>query len=392
MQLGALLQALGPAASYYPALARATGGATAAIFYTILLQWQARQGGGGVSCTPAELEAATGLNADEQQLARALLEARSLLQARSQQGQSCTFYPETAPLAERLDAPAADGAAGPPERAPAAPADPHFPVRRPTAGVPVSPDYRFQGPWQSEQQLQAFQRALLEYAKQQGMRNPSAWAFKVIDGLTKGIHSPFWDEFAAGRPLGESQQVQREWEVAPGVPYPAFEEERIQYYRHKGEPLEAAVAKARADLRDPVLGQDLWDGFLRKCDRLADEAITAREAGVSHPALPSSFTERRQVTKESVMEKLARAGSPAASLTAETSSEGGGEDTAQASQRGTDGGSDTPADEAEVPSLEALRRAYRTPMGREYVERQIAAHPEWGYAIEGGEVVDRYPF
>ncbi|MFP3435268.1 hypothetical protein SB781_36515, partial [Paraburkholderia sp. SIMBA_061] len=86
----------------------------------------------------------------------------------------------------------------------------------------------------SQQQLEAFQDELLNYAKQQGYSNPGGWVFKIIDSITKGIKSPFWDEFLAGIPLGESQKVQQEWEIEPGVPYPAFESERIQYYVHKG--------------------------------------------------------------------------------------------------------------------------------------------------------------
>jgi hypothetical protein len=31
-------------------------------------------------------------------------------------------------------------------------------------------------------------------------------------------------------------------------------------------------------------------------------------------------------------------------------------------------------------------------MTRSWVEEQIAKHPEWGYTIVDGEVVDQYPF
>jgi hypothetical protein len=52
----------------------------------------------------------------------------------------------------------------------------------------------------------------------------------------------------------------------------------------------------------------------------------------------------------------------------------------------------SPASTGDIPSLAALQSAYKTPMGRTLVERQIAEHPEWGYGIVDGEVVDLMPF
>jgi hypothetical protein len=166
------------------------------------------------------------------------------------------------------------------------------------------------------------------------------------------------------------------------VPYPAFEEERIQYYVHKGEPLEAAVSKARADLRNPVLGKDLWEGFLRKCDRLADDALKAKQQGVDTPYLPSSFNEKPQITKDSVMRKLG-AIAPQLALNQSTS------DPIPALPKLAETASPTPA---EIPSISSLQKAYQTPLGRSIVEKQIAANPEWGYEIVDGEIVESIPF
>jgi hypothetical protein len=188
--------------------------------------------------------------------------------------------------------------------------------------------------------------------------------------MSKGVLCPFWDEFVQGVPLGSSQQVQREWEIAPGQAYPAFEEERIQYYVQRGEPIEAATAKARRDLRNPVLAKDLWDGFLRKCDRVADEAVKAQQLGVQNPYLPPAFQAPTPITKEQVMEKLARIASP--SIPPEP----------QATHSTPPG----------TPSLKALQKAYKKPMGRTLIKRLIEQHPEWGYGIKNGRVVDLYPF
>ncbi|MGA9381019.1 MAG: hypothetical protein WBV73_19815, partial [Phormidium sp.] len=262
----------------------------------------------------------------------------------------------------------------------------NVPWQRQPIAIKVTPNYQFSGPWQTPEQFAEFQKALLEYAKEKGFYNPSEWVFKTIDGITKGIVSPFWDEFMQGIPLGESQKVKRDWEIETGIAYPAFEEERIQYYVQKGEPLEVAVSKARSDLRNPVLGKDLWEGFLRKCDRIADEAIKAKKSGIQNPYLPPSFRDKPTVTKESVMQKLS-ALSPQFSLNSSnyqalTELNENNENVEDKNQHLS----------KNPPRIEALQAAYQTPMGRTLVEKQIAENPEWGYAIIDGEVVDITPF
>ncbi|MCW6036606.1 hypothetical protein K4A83_10070 [Spirulina subsalsa FACHB-351] len=120
-----------------------------------------------------------------------------------------------------------------------------------------------------------------------------------------------------------------------------------------------AVAKARKELRDPRLAQDLWDGFLRKCDRLADEGLKAQKLGVKTPYLPSAFTEKKAVTKESVMAKLAQLHNQVnlpPSLEQNKSPKN---------------------DTSPPPSLESLQKAYENPLGRNIVEQQLQKHPEW---------------
>jgi hypothetical protein len=263
--------------------------------------------------------------------------------------------------------------------------DKFFPVRRQPVAVKVTPHYQFTGPWESPEQFEEFQRALLEHFKQQGVDNPGGWVFRIVDGMTKGLVSPFWDEFVAGLPLGQSQKVQRDWEIEPGVPYPAFEEERTQYYLQKGEPLEVAVSRARSDLRNPVLGKDLWEGFLRKCDRMADEAIKAKQLGVTTPYLPPSFTHKPQVTKQGVINKLSEL-TPQLSLSSSS-------DSPIEQSLEPDNVEEEPSKlPSNVPPISTLQEAYKTPMGRTLVKRQIAEHPEWGYGIVDGQVVDVLPF
>ncbi len=407
MQVGIFLGNLGNPLIYYPKLANITGGVSASILLCQLFQWQSQltNPDGWVQTKTAEIEQATGLNAAEQAIARQQLKERLLLKEKLQNpdAESLELWADidefeakintyltansdnsrTQTLPKSLNYPVEivpDYSAS----IPSIKTDQFFGQPRKLIGVAVTPNYQFSGPWNSQEQLHNFQRALEAYARERnlGFGNPSGWAFKIIDSITKGLTSTFWDEFIAGIPLGESQKVQRDWEIAPQVPYPAFEEERIQYYVHKGEPLEAAVSKARADLRNPVVGKDLWEGFLRKCDRLADDVFQAKQQGVDTPYLPSSFNEKPPITKDSVMRKLG-AIAPQFALNQSTS-EAIPEPPKLAEQA-----SPTPA---EIPSISALQKAYNTPLGRSIIEKQIAANPDWGYEIVDGEIVESIPF
>jgi hypothetical protein len=411
MKIGIFLGNLGNPAIYYPKLAQITGGVTASIFLCQLLQWQAQQSNSDewVKTNSGEIEKATGLNREEQEFAIELLKVRSLLKEKSTNPNTDTLelwadidafedkfnnffannQTETIiePIRDRTNRPVEIlSENSPPQRA--VKTDKYFGQPRQQIAVAVTPNYQFSGPWNSQSELHNFQRALEEYARVRnlGFGNPSGWAFKVIDSMTKGLTSSYWKDFIEGKALGESQKVQREWEIEPEVPYPAFEEERIQYYVHKGEPLEAAVSKARADLRNPVLGKDLWEGFLRKCDRIADDALKAKNLGVQTPYLPPSFTEKPQFTKESVMKKL-EAIAPQLSLTPST---------AHTLPIGTLEQQESQETESdllvEAPSIESLQKACKTPMGRSIVEKQIAANPEWGYEIVDGEIIESIPF
>ena len=407
MKIGIFLGSLGNPGIYYPKLAQITGGVAGSILLCQLLQWQSQLGNSEnwVQTTTAEIEKATGLNSEEQELAIRLLKVRSLLKAKSTNPNSdiLELWVDLDAFEEKINKLLTHNSADiitqiipennnhhvqiiaeTPLQNYALKTDKFFGQPRQQIAVAVTPNYRFSGPWNSQEQLHNFQRALEAYAQERnlGFGNPSGWAFKIIDSITKGLTSTFWDEFIAGIPLGESQKVKRDWEIAPEVPYPAFEEERIQYYVHKGEPLEAAVSKARSDLRNPVLGKDLWEGFLRKCDRLADDAIKAKQQGVDTPYLPSSFNEKPQITKDSVMRKLG-AIAPQFSLNQSTS------DPTPEPPKLPETTSPIPA---EIPSISALQKAYNTPLGRSIIEIQIAANPDWGYEIIDGEIVESIPF
>jgi len=409
VKIGVFLRDLGKSAVYYPRLAKVTGGVSAAIFFCQLLQWQSQLSNpyDWVKISVEEIEKETGLTVVEQELARRELVDRSLLKERlvNGQGNRLEFWPNLEVFEDKLQKllpefrsnyainMQSETITSPGEVIKTA-SHPNLvinnhknvPWQRQPIAVKVTPNYQFSGPWKTPEQFEEFQRALLEYFKNKGDKNPAESVFWTIDRMTKGIVSPYWDDFIQGIPLGESQKVKRDWEIEPGVAYPAVEEERIQYYIQKGEPLEEAVSKARSDLRNPVLGKDLWEGFLRKCDRIADEAIKAKKLGIKTPYLPPSFTDKPTITKDSVMEKLT-AVSPQFSLESDRypSLDQMNDNEQKVPQIKPDSASD-------VPNIDTLKGVYKTPIGRSLVEKQIAEHPEWGYAIVDGELVDLTPF
>ena len=407
MKLGLFLRHLGTPLIYYPKLAKFTGGVAASILFCQVFDWQSQLSHPQewVKITSDEIEKATGLNPSEQELARLQLQERLLLKARLVNDTTLELWADIDALENKLDNIFTDRSSDIIARNSGETKNPpvevvtNYPTsnltiktdkffgqpRQPTT-VRVTPHYKFSGPWQSDEQFEEFQRILLEYYKNQGHPNPSRSVFYEIDNMTKGLISPLWDDFISGKPLGESQKVKREWEIEPGVPYPAFEEERTQYYVHKGEPLEQAVLKARSDLRNPILGRDLWEGFLRKCDRIADEAIKAKKHGLETLYLPASFTDKPQITKESVMKKL-EAIAPQFSLLSSNShvfSE------ANLEQQEIEEQASHSSDD--IPSIASLQEACKTTIGRNMIENLIAKNPDWGYEMVDGQVIESIPF
>ncbi len=102
------------------------------------------------------------------------------------------------------------------------------------------------------------------------------------------------------RPSGKA-----DWEIEPGVPYPAFVEWKAQQYRKQGGHLaDAAIANAKSEFRkNPARTADLWQEFLSYSNQAADNALVAQQAGIK-AEMPSCFSEAAPATKEEVLRKL----------------------------------------------------------------------------------------
>ncbi|MBP0019818.1 MAG: hypothetical protein J7647_19975 [Cyanobacteria bacterium SBLK] len=388
-------ESLGESYSYYPKLAKLAGGIAAGIFLGYLLEkmssseWE--------ELKVADVERDTGLSSKEQELARKYLKNRNFLREKAsgedlQLSLNYSEFQEKLEIFEKLIFSSSEISTNSFNEVSSnnncsekIVGDAFFPAPRKSSDLTINPHYRFEGPWRSQKQFENFQKALLEHFKIQGLDNPMAYVFKIIDGMTKGIISPFWEEFIEGNPLGSSQKIQQEWEIEPGIPYPAFFEEIVQYYIHKGEPIEAATARANRELQSVDRAKSWWEGFLRKCDRLADEAIKAKELGLQTPYLPPSFSIRDRIDKQQIIDKLLFLQQPHSLPESSQSRE-------SLPQTELSEVAESNKIEPYAPSLPILQKAYNTPLGQSYIARQIAAHPEWGYEVIDGKIVDRYPF
>ena len=85
-----------------------------------------------------------------------------------------------------------------------------------------------EAPWKDEGQFKRFYRALIQALPiVANAHSPQGLAQVIIRQLRSGIPHTYWDDFAAGLPIGASTKP--EWEVEPGVPYPMF----IEYLTEK---------------------------------------------------------------------------------------------------------------------------------------------------------------
>jgi hypothetical protein len=130
--------------------------------------------------------------------------------------------------------------------------------------------------------------------------------------------------------------------------------------------------------------------FLRKCDRIADEAIKAKELGVKTPYLPPAFSIKERATKQQVIEKLLLLQDEQLARSKERPTLN--KKSVSLPQNAHAQLAETSRIELDAPSLSILQKAYDTKIGRKFIARQIATHPEWGYQIVDDKIIDLYPF
>ncbi|MGB5709613.1 MAG: hypothetical protein WBM44_01695, partial [Waterburya sp.] len=148
-------------------------------------------------------------------------------------------------------------------------------------------------PWQDETEKSQFYRALIQALPMvANSHSPQGLAKTIIAQLKRGEEHTYWDDFAAGLPIGTSTMP--EWEIEPGVPYPMF----IEYLTEKiikgnnTQTQEQARNEVFRILSQPRQAKAFWGQFKRSVINVSEQVDRDRALGVSNPNTPTWTRER----------------------------------------------------------------------------------------------------
>ena len=177
--------------------------------------------------------------------------------------------------------------------------------KRRSAVLGVSPKSNFvkkrdsKAPWQDETERTQFYRALIQALPTvANSHSPQGLAKTIIAQLKRGEGHTYWDDFAAGLPIGTSTKP--EWEVEPGVPYPMF----IEYLTEKlirgnnTQTQEQARNEVFRILDKPRQAKAFWGQFKRSVVNVSEQVSRDRALGVSNPNTPVWTRERIEPSVE----------------------------------------------------------------------------------------------
>ena len=155
------------------------------------------------------------------------------------------------------------------------------------------PKRESKAPWKDEGEFKQFYRALIQALPiVANARSPQGLAQVIIRQLRSGIPHSYWDDFAAGLPIGTTDKP--EWEVEPGVPYPMF----IEYLTEKiirgnnTQTTEQARNEVFRILEKPRQAKAFWGQFKRSVVNVAETVKRDRALGVNNPNTPVWTRER----------------------------------------------------------------------------------------------------
>ena len=147
--------------------------------------------------------------------------------------------------------------------------------------------------------LNRFYRALIQALPiVANSHSPQGLAKVIIAQLKRGEEHSYWDDFAAGLPIGTLDKP--EWEVEPGVPYPMF----IEYLTEKiirgnnTQTQEQARNEVFRILDKPRQAKAFWGQFKRSVVNVSEQVERDRALGVSNPNTPVWSRERIEPSVE----------------------------------------------------------------------------------------------
>ncbi|MGB5633267.1 MAG: hypothetical protein WBM86_10900, partial [Waterburya sp.] len=179
------------------------------------------------------------------------------------------------------------------------------PVPKPKPKTPkrTKPNRESKAPWKDEEQLKQFYRELIQALPiVANSHSPQGLAKTIIAQLKRGEEHTYWDDFAAGLPIGTSTKP--EWEIEPGVPYPMF----IEYLTEKiikgnnTQSNEQARNEVFRILSQPRQAKAFWGQFKRSLVNVSQTVERDRALGVSNPNTPVWTRERIEPSIEEAAE------------------------------------------------------------------------------------------
>jgi hypothetical protein len=215
----------------------------------------------------------------------------------------------------------------------------------------------------------------------------------------------------------------QEWEIAPGQPYEGF----VSYLKTRLKEAEMtdeqAIVAAHRQLSNTNKAKSLWEAFKRRIVNLGEDRERQKQLGVQSAYLPPELMPERKVSLEQAAGAIASLQSNcvqlqlAESATAEEKpaelepaeeqpSDPEPEITLQTLQENLNSPVQAPLARMRaremgyrveedlvlpaegIPSVEHLRSLLANPLTTPKVERLLDTHPDWGFFIEAGEILD----
>jgi len=150
---------------------------------------------------------------------------------------------------------------------------------------PELKDEPLKAPFDSFQEMNAFQQALTEFAKATGKRNPGGFAQAILKEMrTTGYEHPYWQEWKNGSAIGTYEK--QEWEALPGQPYPYFLEWLTGELKRNEYTEAQALQQANWICSNPQHAKPHWEKFKIRVENEAKEKARLMEKGLQDYVSP----------------------------------------------------------------------------------------------------------
>jgi len=157
--------------------------------------------------------------------------------------------------------------------------------------------------FRSQEECDAFYKALLELGKTKGVRSPAAWSTKIVKSIDAGEPCHYLSEYREGQQVGSCEQ--QEWEIAPGQVFPRFISYLTTTLKKAGITDEQAIVTAHQQLKDVNLARSLWESCKRAIANYQDNWEKQKQLGVSNAYLPPELLPKPEVNVEQLGSAIA---------------------------------------------------------------------------------------